>query len=198
MSNGHAAFKPGHFASFTETFVWLGVIHTIPQSHKQFWVFKTLEGCYSVSNGRAAFKLGHFASFTETVVWLGVHTTELSAQRGGEVERLSAFFEPHCSNNKAASFSSFRRNFSDEEQEEMVLFFAIDFRAFKRHLYLVTKPLSHRKTTSTERCTGVTPRACHRLLLWRISTLKRTKRNENLQILRLSFQRKHGLINKNY
>ena len=32
----------------------------------------------------------------------------------------------------------------NEEREEMVLFFAIDFRAFKRHLDLVTKPLSDR------------------------------------------------------
>ena len=64
-------------------------------------------------------------------------------------------------------------------EKKWYFFFVIDFRAFKHHLDLVTKPLSDRKTTSTECCTGVMLRACHSLPLWRISTLKRTKRKKN-------------------
>ena len=64
-------------------------------------------------------------------------------------------------------------------EKKWYFFFVIDFRAFKHHLDLVTKPLSDRKTTLTECCTGVMPRACHSLSLWRISMLKRTKRKKN-------------------
>ena len=35
----------------------------------------------------------------------------------------------HSSNNKTVSFSSFRRTFSNEEQEEKVIFFTINFHA---------------------------------------------------------------------
>ena len=58
--------------------------------------------------------------------------TELSPQRGGQAEHLSAFFKSSALQlkcNKTVSFSSFRRTFSDEEQEDKVIFFTINFHA---------------------------------------------------------------------
>ena len=65
------------------------------------------------------------------VSWfLIVCDAKVSPQRGGQTEHLSAFFKRFTAQTtKTVSCSSFRITFSDEEREEMVLFFTIDFHA---------------------------------------------------------------------
>ena len=69
-------------------------------------------------------------NYNATYMYIRAFPTE----RRQNTASLCFFRAPRHSNNKTASFWTFRRIFSNEEWEEMVFFFVIDFRAFKPHL----------------------------------------------------------------
>ena len=84
-----------------------------------------------------------------------------------EARRSASAFFKHlvAQTTKLHYFEVLANIFLMRNEKKWYFFFVIDFRAFKHHLDLVTKPLSDRKTTLTECCTGVMPRACHSLSL---------------------------------